>query len=169
MNRVSDGDRSPVVVFLIVRCTAEQRDHHRHFQGALLVLRDRTPVDDVQRQLEGGAGVFHPGAQPDRLCAVTGRAFVTSVNHTSSPPPLCGAFCRFMEQRPTWAMAFPRINCRTTTATVLTATGNSHIVFSCVFVSCVTLPLQDHRRQTPSTSSNICQGQDTSRGVPSPG
>ena len=63
LNWVSDGDRSTSVL-----------------EGALPVLGDRHAVGDVQRHLDGGAGVRDPGARPDRFCAVAGRAFVTSVN-----------------------------------------------------------------------------------------
>ena len=42
--------------------------------------------------------------------------------YTSFRPPIAG-FPSHRGTKTTWAMAFPRINCRTTTATVLTATA----------------------------------------------
>ena len=104
-----------------MRCTAERRDH-RYSEGALPVSGDRHAVGDVQRLLDGGVGVRDPGARPDRFCAVAGRAFVTSVNTHPRGLPLRG-FLSHHGTKTTWAMAFPRINCCTTTATVLTATA----------------------------------------------
>ena len=43
--------------------------------------------------------------------------------YTSSRPLLAGLLVTHQETKTTWAMAFPRINCRTTTPTVLTATA----------------------------------------------
>ena len=79
MNRVCDGDRSTLLSF--VSCGALQSDE---IIGILKVLfpvyGDRHAVGDVQRHLDGGAGVGDPGARPDRFCAVAGRA----CQHTSS-------------------------------------------------------------------------------------
>ena len=133
MNRVSDGDRSTSLSFL--SCGALQSDE---VIGILKVLfryfRDRHAVGDVQRQLDGGAGVRDPGARPDRFCAVAGRAFVTSVNTHPRGLPLRG-FLSHHGTKTTWAMAFPRINCRTTTATVLTATATVTLSLrACLFL-----------------------------------
>ena len=51
-----------------------------------------------------------------------GELFVTSVNTHPRGLPLRGLLSHH-GTKTTWAMAFPRINCRTTTATVLTATA----------------------------------------------
>ena len=58
-------------------CGALQSDE---IIGILKVLFRYVAIGDVQRHLDGGAGVRDPGARPDRFCAVAGRAFVTSVN-----------------------------------------------------------------------------------------
>ena len=55
MNRVSDGDRSTSLAFLSCG-TAERRDH-RYSEGALPIRGDRHAVGDVQRHLDGGAGI----------------------------------------------------------------------------------------------------------------
>ena len=57
-----------------------RRRDHRHSDGAVPVPRVRLQAGDVQRQLDGGAGVRDTGARPDRFCAVARRAFLTSVN-----------------------------------------------------------------------------------------
>ena len=121
-----------------------------------LLLTDRHAVGDVQRQLDGGAGVRDPGARPDRFCAVAGRAIVTST---------------------TWAMAFPRINCCTTTATVLTATATVTLSLrACLFLCYATHHKSIGGRllllpQAARDGLALCHlsRQDTSRGVPSQG
>ena len=50
-----------------------RRRDHRHSDGALPVPRVRLQAGDVQRQLDGGAGVRDTGARPDRFCAVARR------------------------------------------------------------------------------------------------
>ena len=134
-----------------MRCTAERRDH-RYSEGALLVRGDRDTIGDVQHHLDGGAGVRDPGARPDRFCAVAGRAFVTSVNTHPRGLAVRG-FLSHHGTKTTWAMAFPRINCCTTTATVLAATATVTLSFRVCLFLCYT-HITSHRRQTPSTSSS---------------
>ena len=70
----------------------------------------------------------------DWRCAVAGRAFVTSVDTHPRGLPLRG-FLSHHGTKTTWAMAFPRINCRTTTATVLTATATVTLSLrACLFL-----------------------------------
>ena len=70
-----------------------------------------------------------------RLPLRRGRAsFVTSVNTDPRGLPLRG-FLSHHGIKTTWAMAFPRINCRTTTATVLTATATVTLSLrACLFL-----------------------------------
>ena len=92
----------------------------------------------------------------DWRCAMARRAFVTFVNTHILAASLCVAFCRTMEQRRhgRWrsngsTVAQPlRLYCQ--------PLQQSHCHFLRV-CSCVTLPSQVHRRQTPSTSSS-CSG-----------
>ena len=115
-------------------CRAVHCRDHRYSEGALPVPRDRHAVGDVQRQLDGRAGVRDPGARPDRFCAEAGRAFVTSVNTHPRGLPLRG-FLSHHGTKTTWAMAFPRNNCRTTTATVLIATATVTLSLrACLFL-----------------------------------
>ena len=90
MNRVSDGDRSTSLSFL--SCGALQRDEIIGILKVLFSVRgDRHAVGDVQRHLDGGAGVRDLGARPDRFCAVAGRAFVTRLSTHILAVTLCGA------------------------------------------------------------------------------
>ena len=117
---------------------------------ANMEARDFNFCDGLQEFSHTALGVQAGGSSvpdPIALRAVAGAArpqasLVTAVNHTSFPASLCGASCHTKEQRRPWAMAFPRINCRTTTATVLTATAT---VTLCFLLS--HLPSQVHRRQ----------------------
>ena len=91
----------------------------------------------------------------DWRCAVAGRAFVTvtSVNTHPRGLPLRG-FLSHHGTKTTWTMAFPRINCRTTTATVLTATAASTLSLrACLYLFLSHHLSQVHRRQTPTSSS----------------
>ena len=55
--------------------------------------------------------------------------------YTSFRPLFAGLFLSHLGTKTTWAMAFPRINCRTTSATVLTATATDTLRFVCVCAS----------------------------------
>ena len=89
----------------------------------------------------------------------------------------CGAFCHTMHgTKTTWVMAFPRINCRTTTATVLTATATVTLSLrACLFLcyTPITSPsaagLLLPRAARDGLALCHLSRQDTSRGVPSPG
>ena len=77
---------------------------------------------------------------------------MTSVNARPRGLPLRG-FLSQQGTRTTWATAFPRTNCRATTATVLTATVTWSLRACCAsFLS--HLLSQVHRRQTPTSSSS---------------
>ena len=78
--RNGDEDEDVFVFFAHWCHLVVRRRDHRHSDGAVPVPRVRLQAGDVQRQLDGGAGVRDTGARPDRFCAVARRAFVTSVN-----------------------------------------------------------------------------------------
>ena len=85
----------------------------------------------------------------DWRCARAGRAFVTSVNtHPRGLPLRC--FLSHHGTKTTWAMAFPRINCRTTTATVLTATATVTLSLRACLFLCYT-PIT-----SPSAAESFC-------------
>ena len=88
---------------------------------------------DEQRGLARDAEVRHSGARSHRLRAETSAARPRrALRHLSIhffPASHCGAFCRTMEQRR------PRINRRTTTSTVLTATATVTLSLrACLFL-----------------------------------
>ena len=79
---------------------------------------------------------------------------MTSVN-TLLPGHSLRGFLSHQGTKTTWAMAFPRINCRTTTATVLTAAATVTLCFVCVCASFC--PISCHKsiggRSSSGTSS----------------
>ena len=161
MNRVSDDDRSTLLSFL--SCGALQNDE---IIGILKVpfryLGIGTRLATCSVNWMEARGVADPGSRPDRFCAVAGRAFVTSVNTHPRGLPLWG-FLSHHGTKTTWAMAFPRINCCTTTATALTATATVPLSLrACLFLCCTPIT-------SPSAALCHLSRQDTSRGVPSQG
>ena len=70
-----------------------------------------------------------------RLALRQGRAsFCDICQHTSSRPPIAGLLSHH-GTKTTWAMAFPRINCRTTIAIVVTATATVTLSLrACLFL-----------------------------------
>ena len=117
---------------------------------ALPVPRVRLPAGDEQRGLARDAEVRHSGARSHRLRAVAGaarprRALWQLLTRHSR---LSSVFFPHQGTMTTWAMAFPRINCRATTATVLTATATVTLslrVCLCFLLS--HLLSEVHRRQ----------------------
>ena len=169
MNRVSDGDRSTSLSFL--SCGASSA-FSRCSSG---VPRDRHAVGDVQRLLVGGARVRHPGARPDRLCAVAGRAFVTSVN-TPSRPPIAGLSVAPWN-KDDMGDGVPRDQLSHNHCDCTDSHCNSHIVTSCMLI----LVLHSHHKSIGGRLLRLPQAardglalchlsrQDTYRGVPSQG
>ena len=101
--------------------------------------RVRLPAGDEQRGLARDAEVRHSGARSHRFraeasAALTQASLATSVNTLLSGLPLRGSLSHH-GTKTTWAMAFPQINCRTTTATVLTATATVTLSLrACLFL-----------------------------------
>ena len=175
MNRVFDDDRSTLLSFL--SCGALQNDE---IIGILKVLfrylgiGTRLAKCSVNWMEAREFAILVP--DPIAYAPWPGRPFVTSVNTHPRGLPLRG-FLSHHGTKTTWAMAFPWINCRTTTAIVLTATATVTLSLrACLFLCCTPIT-------SPSAADSfnflellwdglaLCHlsRQDTFRGVPSQG
>ena len=157
MNRVSDGDRSTLLSF--VSCGASQgyAPQSGEIIGFLTVLFRSVGIGTRLALTSMGWLTVHEFVilVPDPIAFVPGWSEPCDIcQRTSSRPPFAGLFVT-PRNKDDMGDGVPQTNCRTTTATVLTATATVTLSLrACLWFLLSHLLSQVHRRQTPPTTSS---------------